>query len=65
MLPLERADLAETDAVLARARPSARQGVVDDVAHELLRGGDAVGGELHGDVEVAVTGVAEDPGFET
>ena len=32
----EGVDLAEADAVLARARAAAREGVVDDVVHELL-----------------------------
>ena len=60
----EGVDLAEADAVLARAGAAAREGVVDDVVHELLGRLDRAGLHLHGDVEVAVAGVAEDAGIE-
>ena len=57
-------DLAEADAVLARARAPAGKSVVDDVVDELARGRERVGGHLDGDMEVAVARVAEDAGVQ-
>src|SRR6187455_824428 len=60
----QRVDLAEPDAVLAGARATASEGVVDDVVHELLGRVDRSGLHLHGNVEIAVARVAEDAGIE-
>ena len=67
VLELERPELAQADAVLARARAAARERVDDEALDELVGArelGRVVGVELEADVDVAVAGVAEDGGVE-
>ena len=67
VLELERLQLAATDAVLARARAAAGQGIDDEAFDELVGARHlvrVVDVDLEADVHVAVAGVAENGGLE-